>query len=94
MKQHLLFLTWALVLVACEKDPSVLPSEHDPSAASEALKDAASFPVGAAVNYNNFLANPPYSNLVKRDFNSITLENEMKNASPPPLTRGAFFISF
>ena len=82
MKQHFVLLTCALGLMACEKDTPPAPlSDYDPSAATEALKDAASFPVGAAVNYNNFLANPPYSNLVKRDFNSITLENEMKNAS-------------
>lgn len=68
---------------ACDKIELAAPStpDYDPAKATEALKDAASFSVGVAVSRNNFLTNAPYQNVVKRDFDEVTLENEMKNSS-------------
>jgi endo-1,4-beta-xylanase len=84
MKIGILSLAVLLAFAAaCEKiDFSAGPKpSYDPAAATEALKDVASFPIGVAVSHGNFLGNTSYQNVVKRDFSEVTLENEMKNGS-------------
>jgi len=72
-----------LLASACDKIELGASSQanYDPATATEALKDAATFSVGAAVSHNNMLNNAAYSAVVKRDFDEVTLENEMKNGS-------------
>jgi len=43
-----------------------------------ALKDIASFPIGMSLQAKNITQTPRYSNTLKRDFNSLSAEYEMK----------------
>lgn len=72
-----------LTFVACNKIELEAPftPDYNPSASTEALKDAATFPIGVAVGHNNFINNAAYFDVVKRDFSQVTFENEMKNSS-------------
>lgn len=45
------------------------------------LKDFASFPMGVAVSLNPLQTLPGYGAVIQRDFNQITLENDMKHGS-------------
>lgn len=73
-------LIFALVsLLACKPDPVEPPTPVDEKVYTPTitLKDKATFPVGAAVQANR-LNLPSLSNLVKKEFNSLTAEYEMK----------------
>ncbi|HLP35634.1 endo-1,4-beta-xylanase [Lacibacter sp.] len=50
-----------------------------PVVESAALKSVASFPIAAAASNGSFMINTLSSGILKRDFNGITFENEMKN---------------
>ena len=88
MKNRFLIInSWPLALLltiaACTKrgpELSIL-NQGEFRDTSMALKDAADFPIGAAVNYNSLAGNTLYKTVALRDFNSFTLENEMKHGS-------------
>lgn len=50
-------------------------------AAQESIKDVASFPVGNIVSSKKLKSNSMFVSMLKRDFNSITAENQMKMAN-------------
>lgn len=50
-----------------------------PVVESAALKSVATFPIAAAASNGSFMTNTLSSGILKRDFNGITFENEMKN---------------
>ncbi|CCH01345.1 endo-1,4-beta-xylanase [Fibrella aestuarina BUZ 2] len=80
--------TWKLILVlavvsACKKevDNGTTPTPTPPVLESVPLKSVATFPIAVAGSNGAFLTNPTSSELLKRDFNGITFENEMKNSA-------------
>ena len=83
MKKRLLgCLLFLAAASACKKDSGnsgVTPPPPPPVVDSPALKSVATFPIGAAGGSGSFMNNATSSAILKRDFNSITFENEMKN---------------
>jgi endo-1,4-beta-xylanase len=57
------------------------PVTTNPPDSTTALKEVAGITVGVAVPYNHFISSPAYAAVVRRDFDGITLENEMKHYS-------------
>lgn len=77
------------LLVSCSKKDSggtTPPVDPPPTApappdSATALKEVAGITVGVAVPYNQWISSPGYAAVVRRDFDGITLENEMKHYS-------------
>lgn len=71
----------AALLVACTKDIKTgVLSTGNFSDTSAALKSVVTFPVGVAVS-NAMNTDAAYAAIVKRDFNWVTFENDMKHGS-------------
>ena len=80
---------WVYVLLlaaasACKKDSgdggtTPPPTPPPPVVETAALKSVATFPIAAAGGYGAFMTNATSSAILKRDFNGMTFENEMKN---------------
>jgi len=72
----------AVTLGACKKTPDVnIQNTGNFSETGTALKDAADFPIGAAINYGPWQNEPKFSETVKRDFDAVTLGYEMKHGA-------------
>ena len=68
----------------CKKDSgdggtSAPPPPPPPVVETAALKSVATFPIAAAGSNGAFMINATSSAILKRDFNGMTFENEMKN---------------
>ena len=75
-----LVLGITVLVFSCRKDANNSMSLGDFSAdTSVALKTAAQFPIGVAINRGLYGVNPAYTTAANRDFNSFTFENEMKH---------------
>lgn len=79
---------WGLVLLlatlaACKKNEADNSSgpPAPPVAETAPLKSVATFPIAVAAGYNAWMNNSVSSGILKRDFNGMTFENEMKNSS-------------
>lgn len=78
---------WLLVLLlaaatACKKDGGDggnIPAPTPPVVETAPLKSVATFPIAVAGSNGSFITNGTSSVIIKRDFNGITFENEMKN---------------
>lgn len=82
MKQ--LFTGFVLTLIfvcSCKKKPAgnTGGGTTPPTAEPAPLKSAATYPIGSAGSNFSFINTPLSSAILKRDFNAITFENEMKN---------------
>jgi GH35 family endo-1,4-beta-xylanase len=69
---------------ACKKNAvegGTMPPPTPPAVETEPLKSLATFPIAAAAGNGSFITNALSSGILKRDFNSMTFENEMKNSS-------------
>jgi endo-1,4-beta-xylanase len=78
----LLSLVAATVLTSCKKGPETdILNTGNFSDNGTALKDAADFPIGAAINYNPWNAEPKFSEVVKRDFDQVVCGYEMKHGA-------------
>lgn len=72
---------------ACKKDdvinPTPTPPPPPPSTVDtiNALKDATDITMGVAISYNQMLNDPKYSQTVKRDFDGVTFDYNMKHAA-------------
>lgn len=73
-------LGFMLTFSSCKKEveTGVLNAGDYPES-SEALKDIADFPFGVAAGLNLMNTQPNYAATVRRDFDNITFENELKN---------------
>jgi len=78
-----LSLVMSLFIVSCQKDPYINTLSEGNFAADTAiaLKNAAQFPMGVAINRGLYGVNATYTLVADRDFNSFTFENEMKHSS-------------
>lgn len=69
----------------CKKDSgagvTTPPPPAPPVVETAPLKSVATFPIAVAGGYGAFITNPTSSAILKRDFNGMTFENEMKNSS-------------
>lgn len=68
----------------CKKDVvsgGVIPTPPPPVVESAALKSVATFPIAVAGSNGSFITNSLSSDIIKRDYNGITFENEMKNSA-------------
>jgi GH35 family endo-1,4-beta-xylanase len=70
---------------ACKKDSgsggTTPPPPTPPVVETAPLKSVATFPIAVAGGYGAFMTNATSSAILKRDFNGMTFENEMKNSS-------------
>jgi GH35 family endo-1,4-beta-xylanase len=66
---------------ACKKDSGDGATTPPPPPVVETapLKSVATFPIAVAGSYGAFMTNATSSAILKRDFNGMTFENEMKN---------------
>jgi GH35 family endo-1,4-beta-xylanase len=66
---------------ACKKDAGGGATTPPPPPVVETapLKSVATFPIAVAGSYGAFMTNATSSAILKRDFNGMTFENEMKN---------------
>lgn len=72
----------ASVFISCRKDPKVgILETGNFGDTTPALKNEADFPIGVAAGYNLFNTQATYASIVRRDFDNITFENELKNSS-------------
>jgi endo-1,4-beta-xylanase len=74
-----LLLLVALLAACKKKDGNGGGSTTAPVTESGPLKSVATFPIAAAGSNNSFITTSLSSAILKRDFNGITFENEMKN---------------
>lgn len=71
-----------IFLSSCKRDPEVgILNTGSFGETGTALKDAADFPIGVAAGLNLMKTLPAYAATVKRDFDNVTFENELKNSS-------------
>ncbi|MBD2752510.1 endo-1,4-beta-xylanase [Spirosoma validum] len=77
MKKRILeFVGLLAVVSACMTDHEGV---EPPVMGTVSLKSVATFPIAVAGSNGAFITNPTSSTIIKRDFNGITFENEMKN---------------
>jgi endo-1,4-beta-xylanase len=81
----LLFALLALA-ISCKKKTDVTTNppgtpEIENYDTTGTLKDAADFPVGIGVRYDLMTTDPVYAAIVKREFDNVTVENELKHVS-------------
>jgi endo-1,4-beta-xylanase len=81
MKKSLLgCLLFLAAASACKKDSGNAGLTPPPlPVIDSALKSVTTFPIGAAGSNGSFINNATSSAILRRDFNAITFENEMKN---------------
>ena len=95
MKKLTLFFFCLLLSFACKKSSEPTPdnsssnSNSNTSFAPITLQSKAKFPIGAAIDHTLLQTNPTYRDIVRTEFNSITVENMMKMGNIQP-TRGQF----
>src|SRR5689334_8442182 len=84
----LVFVFLLAAASACKKDsgsggttPTPPPPPPPPVVETAPLKSVATFPIAVAGGYGTFITNTTSSAILKRDFNGMTFENEMKNSS-------------
>lgn len=71
-----------IMLSSCKKNPDYNSQQvGNFSENGTALKDAASFPVGAAIAFTPFINETGYSGAAKRDFDAVTFEYHMKHGA-------------
>jgi endo-1,4-beta-xylanase len=80
----LVFVFLLTAATACKKDSggggtTPPPPPPPPVVETAPLKSVATFPIAVAGGYGAFITNATSSAILKRDFNGITFENEMKN---------------
>ncbi len=84
-KEVWVFVSLFAAVSACKKDTGIgavpLPPTPPPVVESAPLKSVATFPIAVAGSNGSFMTNATSSAILKRDFNGITFENEMKNSS-------------
>jgi len=88
MKTRVLLFVFLLAAAsACKKDSGgggttpTPPPPPPPPVETAPLKSVATFPIAVAGGYGAFMTNATSSAILKRDFNGMTFENEMKNSS-------------
>ena len=84
IKTGLLLLASSAMFIACKKDIDVGILDTGNGYYGDngtALKDAADFPIGTAINYTPFMTEPKFSEVVKRDFDQVVFGYEMKHGA-------------
>jgi endo-1,4-beta-xylanase len=71
---------FAVISTSCKKKSDAVDEYANLDTVS-ALKTVADFPIGAGVRLDLFKTDQAYVNLVKKHFNSLTFENEMKHVA-------------
>ncbi|MGB8193192.1 MAG: endo-1,4-beta-xylanase [Chitinophagaceae bacterium] len=79
-------ISFTLLLFACKKnnDPGPTPPPPPPTVPEDStapLKNYADFPIGVAISYTPMLNDAKYSATVKRDFDAVTFDYNMKHGS-------------
>lgn len=83
----MLLLFSLLLLVSCKKEDAIPASTPTPTPPTQPvdnntpLKDLADFPIGVAINHTYMANDPKYAAIVKRDFDAVTFEWEMKHGA-------------
>lgn len=72
MKQIILYLALIFSLINCKKTSTSACNDSD------GLQQESNFPIGVAININEFKNNPTYKSIADKQFNSFTAENIFK----------------
>jgi endo-1,4-beta-xylanase len=84
LKSSLMAMASSLLIVSCSKDVEVGILNDTPGYYSDntmALKEAADFPIGVAISYSPMINDNAYSAVVKRDFDAVTFDYNMKHGA-------------
>ncbi len=85
MKYAIKYLSIGMMLclvIACTRDPEVgILNTGDYGDNATPLKDAADFKIGTAVGFTPMTTDSKYAEIVKRDFNLVTMEYHMKHGA-------------
>jgi endo-1,4-beta-xylanase len=82
LKQQTLVIVAAIAIASCKKTPDTgILATGSFGDTTGALKSATDMPIGTAVGYADMMIDPVYATVVKRDFNAVTVENELKHSS-------------
>lgn len=84
-----LFIICGLIGISINMVIFVIPTQYS-IALEKPLRDEATIPIGAAVDYQNLYSNDQYKSLVSGQYNSLTPENAMKMGSLRP-TNTSFY---
>lgn len=77
-----IMLAVPVVFYSCKKEVDINTlSVGDYSDVSTPLKDAADFPIGAAIGFTPMSTDAAYKTIVQRDFDAVTFEYEMKHGA-------------
>jgi hypothetical protein len=82
--QVLVTITLTMMISCSKKEPVTPPSPVPPVVVpsdTTTLKQMASYPVGVAINYDLMKGNASYSSLVKKEFDRVTFEYQMKHGA-------------
>src|SRR4030095_3971662 len=82
--QVLVTITLTMMSSCSKKEPVTPPSPVPPVVVpsdTTTLKQMASYPVGVAINYDLMKGNASYSSLVKKEFDRVTFEYQMKHGA-------------
>src|SRR6187551_2076356 len=72
------------VMISCSNKGTVTPPPPTPPVVptdTTTLKQMASYPVGVAISYDLMKGNASYSSLVKKEFDRVTFEYQMKHGA-------------
>lgn len=79
---RLYILILLIGVTSCSKDDTTTPPQVvTPVVDNTTLKQAAAFPVGVAISYDLMKTNTSYSDLVKKEFDRVTFEWQMKHGA-------------
>jgi endo-1,4-beta-xylanase len=82
IKNGLLIFSSIVLFGACTKGPEVgILNTGNFGSTSTALRDAADFPIGVAVDYTPMLNDGIYATIVKQDFDAVTFGYQMKHGA-------------
>jgi endo-1,4-beta-xylanase len=83
MKKNIFFLLLLSTagIVACSKKSGTTPPPPPPPTDTATLKYTATYPVGVAISYDLMKSDASYSALVKKQFDRVTFEYQMKHGA-------------
>src|SRR5688572_32593592 len=74
----------SVLMISCSKNGTASPTPPTPPVVptdTTTLKQMASYPVGVAISYDLMKGNSSYSSLVRKEFDRVTFEYQMKHGA-------------
>ena len=82
LRNVIIFVLLTALIVSCTKKGGDMPPVTPPvTTDTTTLKQKATYPVGVAISYDLMKSNSSYSSLVKKEFDRVTFEYQMKHGA-------------